>query len=222
MDAQKLKLSPRNVVGKKVKRLRKQGILPVHLYGRGVESQPLQADAREMRRLLPRVGTNIPLSIEIEGESGENLCFVREVQRHPVTEDFLHVDFIRVDVSQTIRAEVPITMIGEAPAIRIGGTLLQPLLSLLVEALPMDIPASLEADVSDLDDFEKAVYVRDLTLGSRVTVITDENEMIARVTPPRVEVEEVSIGEEGEELEEGAEEGAEGEGAEGEGGDSEG
>ena len=146
------------------------------------------------------------------------LCFVREVQRHPVTEDFLHVDFIRVDVSQTIRAEVPITMIGEAPAIRIGGTLLQPLLSLLVEALPMDIPASLEADVSDLDDFEKAVYVRDLTLGSRVTVITDENEMIARVTPPRVEVEEVPIGVEGEELEEGAEEGAEGEGGADEGG----
>ncbi len=83
----------------------------------------------------------------------------------------------------------------------------------------MDIPASLEVDVSDLDDFEKAVYVRDLTIGSRVTVITDENEMIARVTPPRVEVEEEVSGEEGEVLEEGEEgEGAEGEG---EGGDSE-
>ena len=207
MDVVTLKLSPRSVTGKKVKRLRKEGAVPVHVYGRGIESQALQTEAHVLRRVLPQVGTNIPLSLELDGETGENICFVREVQRHPVTEEVLHVDFLRVDVSRAIQAEVPITLTGAAPAVReLGGTLLQPLLSLLVEALPMNVPASIEVDVSELDDFEKGVYVRDIALASTVTLITDPDDLAARVAPPRIEVEEEVVGEEEEfELEEGEE-----------------
>ena len=213
MDVVTLKLSPRSVTGKKVKRLRREGAVPVHVYGRGIESMALQTEANVLRRVLPQVGTNIPLSLELDGETGENICFVREVQRHPVTEDVLHVDFLRVDVSRAIQAEVPIALTGAAPAVReLGGTLLQPLLSLLVEALPMNVPASLEVDVSELDDFEKGVYVRDIALASTVTLITDSDDLIARVAPPRIEVEEEAVAEEDEfELEEGAEPGEEGE-----------
>ena len=205
MDVQSVKLSPRSVIGKKVKQLRRQGVVPVHMYGAGIESQPLQMETGLLRKLLPQVGTNVPISIEIDGGDGENICFVREVQRHPVTEAILHVDFIRVDVSQTIRAEVPLVLIGNAPAVRQGGTLLQPLQRLLVEALPMNMPESLEVDVADLDDFEKAVYVSSIEVASNVTVITESEEMIARVIPPRVEVEEEVVGEELEEGEEAAE-----------------
>ena len=190
MDVVTLKLSPRNVTGKKVKELRKSGQVPVHLYGRGIESQALQAEAHVLRRVLPQVGTNIPLSLELDAE-GENICFVREIQRHPVTEEVLHVDFLRVDVSRTIQAEVPISLSGSSPAVReLGGTLLQPLLSLLVEALPMDVPASLQVDVSQLDDFEKGIFVRDIELGPDVTLVSDPDEMVARVSPPRLEVED--------------------------------
>ena len=190
MDVQSLGLSQRTVTGKKVKQLRKQGILPVHMYGSGIESQSLQGSAGELRRVLPRVGANIPVSVQIEGSDDENICFVREVQRHPVTEDILHVDFIRVDVTQTISAEVPITLVGSAPATQQGGTLLQPLTSLLVEALPMDIPASVEADISGLDDFEKSIVVSDIAVSDNVTVLTDSDEFVARVSPPRVETED--------------------------------
>ena len=190
MDVQSLGLSQRTVTGKKVKQLRKQGILPVHMYGSGIESQSLQGSAGELRRILPRVGANIPVSVQIEGSDDENICFVREVQRHPVTEDILHVDFIRVDVTQTISAEVPINLVGSAPATQQGGTLLQPLTSLLVEALPMDIPASVEADISDLDDFEKSIVVSDIAVSDNVTVLTDSDEFVARVSPPRVETED--------------------------------
>ena len=190
MDVVTLKLSPRSVTGKKVKELRKSGQVPVHLYGRGIESQALQAEAHVLRRVLPQVGTNIPLSLELDAE-GENICFVREIQRHPVTEEVLHVDFLRVDVSRAIQAEVPISLSGSSPAVReLGGTLLQPLLSLLVEALPMDVPASLQVDVSQLDDFEKGIFVRDIKLGPDVTLISDPDEMVARVSPPRLEVED--------------------------------
>ena len=211
MDVVTLKLAPRSVTGKKVKRLRKDGHVPVHVYGRGIESQTLQAEAQVLRRVLPQVGANIPLSLELEGEKGENICFVREVQRHPVTEDVLHVDFLRVDVARAIQAEVPVVLVGNAPAVReLGGTLLQPLQNLLVEALPMNIPASFEADVSELEDFEKGVYVRDIEIDATVTLVTDPGELIARVSPPRVEVEEEEVEEELE-LEEGEEPGEDGE-----------
>ncbi|MDA0769919.1 MAG: 50S ribosomal protein L25 [Chloroflexi bacterium] len=190
MDVQTVKLTQRTLVGKKVKRLRKVGILPVHVYGTKADPESLQGDMLMFRRLILQVGTNIPVSLEVEGKQGNALCFIRVIQRHPVTEDLLHIDFMRVDVALTTRAEVPITLVGEAPATRIGGTLLQPLQSIMVEALPMNIPGSLDVDVSDMDDFEKAIYVRDITsLGSNVTIITDPDEMVARVIPPRVESE---------------------------------
>ena len=219
MDVLSLKLEPREITGKKVKMLREQGIVPVHVYGRSLEPLALQVESQLLRRILLQVGTNVPLSVEIDGQKGEDICFVREVQRHPVTEDVLHVDFMRVDVEQTIEAEVPIVLIGTAPGVReMNGTLLQPMQSILVVSLPMNVPASIELDVSTLDDFEKAIYVRDVSVAANVTVVTDSDEMIARVVPPRVEVEEVAVEEEvegleGEEGAEGAEEAAGGESA---------
>ena len=204
MDVLSLNLEPRAVTGKKVKELRRQGMIPVHLYGSKLPPLALQVEAQVLLRVLPRVGTNIPLSVKTAGDGGENICFVREVQRHPVTEDVLHVDFLRVDVAQTIRADVPVVLAGTAPAVRqLGGTVLQPLQNILVEALPLDVPVSFEVDLSDLDDFEKAIYVRDISVEANVTVVTDPDEMIARVGPPRIEVEEVE--EEEGEVEEGAE-----------------
>ncbi len=205
MDVQTLSLSRRQIIGKKVKTLRRKGIVPVHMYGSGTEALSLQTEALVLQQLLPRVGTNVPLSVSVEDDSGENICFVREVQRHPVTEEILHVDFLRVDVSQTIQAEVPVNVIGESPAVRdLNGTLLLQLQSILVEALPMNVPASLDVDISGLDNFEKAVYVSDVAVGARVTFITGADEMIARVSAPRIEVEAYEEEEEEGELEEGA------------------
>ena len=204
MESETLALSQRSVLGKKVKRLRRQDITPAHMYGSGIEAQALQGDGAALRRLLPRVGTNIPVSVQVEGSDAENICFVREVQRHPVTEDVLHIDFIRVDVTQTISAEVPITLTGVAPATQQGGTLLQPLTTLLVEALPMNIPASIEADVSGLDDFEKSIVVSDIAVAANVTVLTDSDEFVARVSPPRVEVDDFAAAEDEEGVDEAA------------------
>ena len=219
MDNLTLKLSPRDVVGKKVKRLRRQGLVPVHFFGNGTESLPMQVEGAVLRRVLPKAGTNIPISIDIEGSGDDNICFVKEVQRHPVTEDILHVDFLRVDVTQSIRAEVPIILEGIAPAARdLGGTLLQTLDTVLVEALPMRIPASFTIDVSGLDDFDKTIRVDSLTLSADVTILADPGQMITTVVRPRIEeepeAEEEELLEEGEEAE--GEEAAEGsEGSEG-------
>ena len=194
-----IKLSPRKITGNKVNSLRKRGIIPVHVYGWDIAPQTLEVEAQTLHRILPEVGTNISISLEIEGQQGENICFVREIQRHPVTEELLHVDFLRVNITRTIRSEVPIILLGTAPAVRdLGGTLLQQLQTLTVDSLPMDVPSTMELDISYLDDFEKTLTVADLSTTSKIDVLTRAEEMIAKVAPPRVaEVEEESEDDEG-------------------------
>lgn len=208
MDVRSVKLSARTVTGKKVARLRRQGIVPVHVYGKDAESVAAQVEDRTLNRLIPQVGTNIPVSVEVEGQDGADICFVREVQRHPVTESVIHVDFLRLDVTQSVSAEVPIVIDGIAPGItQMGGVLLQNLQSLTVEALPMEMPAVFHVDISDLDDFEKTIQVSEVEASDNVSILNDPDALVVRVTPPRIEVVEVEEieGEEGLEGEEGEE-----------------
>ena len=208
-----LKLFKRIVVGKKVKTLRESGTTPVHLYGRDIESQSLQVDTKELKSVISQAGGNVPVNVEVEGQDGTNLCFIQEVQRHPASEILLHADFNKVDVDRVLQIEVPIILTGEAPAVRTqGGTLLQPLSSVLVESLPMNIPASFELDVSHLEDFEESVRVSDILTTSDVKILRDENVMVARVVAPKIEEEPVAE-------EEGLEEGEMVDLVEGEGGD---
>ena len=199
-----LKLFKRIVVGKKVKTLRESGTTPVHFYGRGVESQSLQVGTKELKSVISQAGGNVPVDVEIEGQDGTNLCFIQEVQKHPANEALLHADFNRVGADRVLQIEVPIVLTGEAPAVRTqGGTLLQPLSSVLVESLPMNIPTSFELDVSNLDDFEKSLRVRDILSNSDVKLLRDEDAMVARVVAPKIEEEPVAgqeelEGEEGE------------------------
>ena len=211
MDLQTLKLDRRTVIGKKVKRLRQRGVTPVHIYGADMGPENLQVDDITLNRLLLQVGSNIPVSVEYEGQGDEKVCFVREVQRHPVTEEVIHVDFLRVDVTQTVSAEVPLVLTGSSLAVtEMAGTLLQNVQSLLIEALPMNMPAEVTVDISVLVDFDASIPVSDVSVPGNVSVLNDPEDTIARVVPPRLETELEE--EEGEEVE-----GEEGEGEEGEG-----
>ena len=213
METLSITLSPREVTGKKVSLLRQEGVVPVHYYGPGVDSAALQVDFMALRSVLISAGRNVPITVKVVGEDGENICFVREIQVHPVTEELLHVDFYRVDVTQTVRAEVPIILEGEPPAVRnLGGILLQPFDTLEVEALPLDMPESLRVDVTILEDFSSSIRIGDVEVAEGVNILRDPVEMIARVVAPRIEEEEVpetddlglAEGEEAPEGEEGA------------------
>ena len=156
----------------------------MHLYGADIEPVNLQVDDRTLNRMLLQVGTNVPVSLEFEGQEMENICFVREVQRNPVTEEVIHVDFLRVDVTKTISAEVPLSVVGAAPAVsQMAGTLLQNIQSLSIEALPMDMPAEIPIDVSVLVDFDVSLIVGDVDVPDNVTVLNDADETIAARRP---------------------------------------
>ena len=207
MDVVSLTLEPRKLIGKRVASLRREGITPVHLYGGAAPAMSLQVKSPTLNRTLLEVGSNRPLSVQVDGTDGEDICFVREVQRHAVTDEVVHVDFLRVDVSQKVSAEVPIRYIGEAPGVRnLGGTLIQAMTSIQVEALPMRMPESITVDISVLEDFEKTIVVGDVAVPNEVTVLSAQDGLVTRVVPPRVEEEpEPTEGEEMEEVAEGAE-----------------
>ena len=203
MDNLNLSVSKREVTGKKVSELRRNGLTPVHMYGPEIESGSLQCDSTILGRIITDAGTNIPVTVNVvEGEQ-DNLCFIREVQYHPVTNKVLHVDFMKVQEGKVVQAQVPIAVEGTSPAVRtMGGTLLQPLQTLTVEALPLEIPEIIVLQAELLVDFETNLYVSDIKLNDNVAVINESSEMVASVVAPRVERLETETGA-GEETETG-------------------
>ena len=189
----------RDVNGKKVSTLRNEGITPVHMYGPGIDPRSLQCDTALVDKIVSEAGGNIPVTINLAGETDE-VCFIREVQYHPVKDVIIHVDFMKVDVTKEVEARVPVIIQGSSPAVRnLGGTLLQPLQAVTVRALPMEIPAQLTLQAEVLVDYDTNLFVRDLMDMDSVTIINDESELIASVVPPRIEREDTVVGIEGEE-----------------------
>lgn len=187
MDAISLEATPRDVLGKKVSNLRRAGMTPVHLYGKGIDSRALQADSATLSKIVGQVGTNIPLYLKVSDASDQDLVFVREVQRHAITNQILHVDFYRVEATQRVRGEIPVVLTGEAPAVRIHrGVLMQALFTLVVEALPMDMPERIDVDISHIEELDQDVRVSDLAVDQAITVLTDTEELVVRINAPRV------------------------------------
>ena len=187
MDAISLEVTPRDVVGKKVSALRRAGMTPVHLYGKGVDSRALQGDTATVARVVNQVGQNIPLYLKVSDTREQDLVFVREVQRHPITNQILHVDFYRVEATQRVRGEVPVILTGEAPAVRVHrGVLMQALYTLVVECLPMDTPERIEVDISHIEELDQDVRVSDIAVDQAITILTDAEELVVRINAPRV------------------------------------
>ena len=179
-----LSVQQRTVLGKKVSQLRRQGLTPVHLYGAGGEPAALQVDSLALRRVLSHVGHNRPVEVVTEGTNDVSLAFVREIQFHPLSLDVLHVDLFRVDAGITTTVDVPVELVGDSNAVHLGGSLIQNIHTVNVEARPLDVPGSIEVDVSVLNDFEKSIRVSDLVVPEGVTVLTDGEQMVAHVAAP--------------------------------------
>ena len=186
-----LELSPREVLGKKVKRLRQQGVIPVHLYGPGVDPQPLQCETTKLVDVLVRAGGNTAVTVTVQGGQETHLAFAREIQWDPRRDDILHVDFLAVDASRPVSAQVPITLIGESPGARTaGGTVMQQLRDLNVEALPLEVPRELELDLSMLTEPDGVLRAADIVIPGNVTLLTDPEDVVVRIEVLRAVVEE--------------------------------
>lgn len=189
-----LPATKREQLGKKVRFLRRQGITPTHLLGHDIRSLALQCDTSELGRIIARAGTTRLINLEIDKEKQPKKVFIREIQKDPVSGQLLHVDFYQIRMDEKMRADIPIILIGEAPAMREKGRILTQVLTYLsVECLPDKLPPQIEIDLSPLEDMGQAIHVSDIVLGPDVTVTTDPELLVVKVSEVYVEKVEEAV-----------------------------
>ncbi|MCY4575077.1 MAG: 50S ribosomal protein L25 [Chloroflexi bacterium] len=198
----------REALGRHVKALRREGITPANLYGRGAESVSFQAESRALDRLVTDGGRGSLVELTIDGEKHQTL--LRTLQRHPVTRAIMHADFYIVEMNRAVQTTVPVHLVGDAPAARLPGAVITHLThEVTIECLPANIPSAMELDVSELEELETALYVSDIAAPEGVEVLTDGETIIVRATHSRVTAAMAAEDAEAEaELEEGAAEAA--------------
>jgi len=178
----------RTVTGKAVAGLRRDGRLPAVVFGHGVESAPVTLDAHDFTLLRRRVGPNALIDLSIDG-SKPTPVLVHGVQIHKVNRQPIHVDLFAVRMTEELTVEVSLIGTGTAPAAESGGTLVHPVSSVKVRALPGNLPESIHYDLAALDNYDATITVADLVAPEGVTIQADPADVIARVLAPRVEEE---------------------------------
>ena len=188
MEQRELTVQVRTASGSSAaRRLRRQGLVPGVVYGRGMEAVPLAVDAKSLRELVHAGGHNVLVRLNI-GDGGEApTVMLREIQRHSLTGGVLNVDFQKVSLTEKITAQVPVKLVGEAPAVRQGGVLDQVLREVEVECLPTDIPAGLELDISGLE-IGHSLHVSGLAAPPGVSITNNPTDVVVTVTRGAEEV----------------------------------
>jgi len=230
-DRLNLAAEPRELVGKKVATLRRDGRLPAVVYGHGIGSENVSIDAHEFDLLRRKAGQNALIDLSVDGKKARPVL-VHGVQVHPVKRNALHVDLFLVRMTEEMTVDVPLVAIGTSNAVEnLNGTLMHQLDSVKVRALPDHLPQSIEYSIESLVDFDAVVKVSDLAIPGDVTLLTDPDEVVAKVLASRLQAEAAELAAEtaetvaeAAEAAEGAEGGepAEGEPAAAEGGSAEG
>ena len=197
MERFELAVQMRNVVGKQLRRLRREGLIPAVIYGQDIEALPIQIDQYELRPALAEVGLSRLITLVVDDGATSHTALIREVQRDVLTDNILHVDFFQVQMLEKISTTIPLRLIGESQAVtQEAGVLLQGVVEVEIECLPGDLVDAIEVDISSLTELEQEITVADLVYPPGVEVLADPREMVVRVmtTYEEEEIEEeVSI-----------------------------
>ena len=178
MDQAMLTAELRKVVGKQTKQLRRDGWVPGVIYGHGFDPLVVKFEERPLGRLLSHVGGSQLVEVAVTGHEEPETVLVRDVQRDVITRALLHVDLYRVRMTERLRAEVPLILIGESPITVLGeGILLQGISSVEVECLPADLVDAIEVDLSRIISLDQTLHVGDLAVPSGMDILTDLDEM---------------------------------------------
>lgn len=214
MKHPKLVVTKRVVLGKKVKKLREEGIFPANIYGKDIKSSSVQMSYKDFDHIYKEVGATGIVDVEFEDKSIPSLI-------HSVQTDYhnnpLHADFFKVNLKEKLKTMVPLLFVGEPKAVSDKlGLLMEILHEVEVEALPEDLPENVEVNIEPLSAIDEQITVADLKAAVGVEILTDPGQVVAKIAELVVEEPEPEVPAEGEEGEEGAEavEGAEGEAAE--------
>ncbi len=188
-----LAISPREVTGKATKRLRKAGVIPANIFGRGEASQSVQVEKTAFDELRRQHNATGVIALKLAGAKKGETALIRHVQHDPRTGKVVHIDFFRVSLRDRLTAKIPLHLNGVAPGVKIeGGVLLHLVDTLEVECTASEIVESLDLDISGMENIGDILHAKDVPLPSNYTLITDAEEAVVKVMPPRIEkVEEV-------------------------------
>lgn len=179
-----LTVEKREVTGKKVKKLRKEGTLPINLFGKKIKSQSLKVATIEFSKIYDQAGTTGLIELTVKGTKESHPVLIHHVQVHPVTDTLLHADFHEVELKEKMFVEVPVHLEGESPAAaQHTGVLLQVMDRLEIEALPTEIPDEIIIDVSILKEINDEIKVGDIKVKGNYTIVSDRNALVVKINP---------------------------------------
>ena len=179
----KLTAEVRSILGRKVRQLRRQGLIPSTVYGFGIEPMSIQLIEKEIDKVFEEAGQSTLIDLQLDGKSMPILF--KNPQYHPVTSDLIHVDCYKVNLKEKITAVVPIEFVGESMAVKLGNVLVEALNEVEVEALPTDLPEKIIVDIGKLETLESQITVADLEVDkSKVTIKTDAAQVVVKVEEP--------------------------------------
>jgi large subunit ribosomal protein L25 len=180
MKRSKLTVEKRKVTGKKVKKLRREGILPANIYGKDIKSLSVQLPQKDFEKVFKEVGETGLVDVELNGELKPSL--IHNVQMDYLHNQLLHADFFQVNLKEKVKTMVPIKVLGEAKAVSDKlGLLLQPLSEVEVEALPADLPEHIEINVESLAAVNDQKTVSDIKTPTGVTILTDPSQVVVKI-----------------------------------------
>lgn len=181
MEQISLSATKRTVLGRKVRTLRKEGFIPAHVFGNKVESLSIQVKSADFSKVFEKVGETGIIDLAIDGQKKPVL--VRNLQVHPVSDDPLHIDFYQVNLTQKVKVDVPLEIIGESPAVEKKiGLLLTPVSEVEVEALPRDLPENIQIDITKLENIDDEIKVKDLKVDrAKIEILSDEELVVAQI-----------------------------------------
>jgi len=189
-----LKATIRTQLGKKSKKLRKDGYIPAILYGRKIESLPISLGYKEFERVYKEAGGSTLISLEIDQNSDtkdtseENVVLIRDAIIHPLARTFMHVDFYQVPMHEEITVSVPLIFENEAPAVKSeGAVLVRNVYEIEISALPKNLPPEILVDLSSLRNINDAILVKDLLVPEEVRIMAEEDTVIAQTSAPKEE-----------------------------------
>ncbi len=178
----KLKAKERKIFGRKVKQLRRAGFIPANVFGPKTKSKALTLDKSEFLKIFNQSGETTLIDLVVEGEKNPRPVLISNLHIHPVTSEILHVDLHQVDLKSKTTANIPIEIVGESPAVKVGGVVVTLLKEVEVEALPTDLPEKIEVDISNLTEIGSSILVKDLPIDhTRVELKLDPEEQVVAI-----------------------------------------
>lgn len=187
-----LAVSLRNITGKATKQLRKEGVIPANIFGHGEPSQSVQVGQTAFEALRRGHGATGVIALKVAGGNRAQTVLIRHVQREPRNGKILHIDFFRVSLRDRIAAKITLNLTGVAPGVKVeGGILLHLIDALEVECMAGDIVESIEVDISGMEHIDEIIHAKDVPLPPNYTLLTDAEEAVVKITPPRIEKAEI-------------------------------